>query len=622
MLEINSKDPRGVDLPMSVGNDDAKMFAGPETLAGRVEWRNQLHTWRTDAAERINYQDLVYRDSKLSSITDFNIALIWLWDELLFDFESGNFTPGKLLADSQKFGGLDGIILWHAYPVIGIDSRNQFDFYNDVPGLAKLIADLQLVGVKVYLNYNPWDRWTKRAGESDQQELADLVAKFGFDGLFLDTMKSADPDFMAPILKVNPKITIAGESRVQQERICDHVMSWAQWFSDSEIPGVIRAKWFEPRHMLHQTRRWNRSHIDELNIAWLNGAGMLLWEVVFGAWVGWNRRESQMWQEMVAILREHNELLTSGEWEPLTQLSEPAEAHGLYASKFSKNGTSLYTIVNKSVDEYHGEILPKLIGTVPGNGVGAVVSSEGELALLEFSYSSLSSDFPEKSSIRIQPLSGVAVQLSISFRNRECGLYDGAPFVDAWKPLPPNFHQLFTKVIETKIRLGHMESNQVTNNEYHQFLQSTGYTPKQSHRFLSHWQDGSPKADDLDNPVSYLDLADAKAYATWKKLVIPTEFEWQAYAQDNKNSRKRLWNLTDSVHSDGRTRFLILKGGSSFGVRNGQGAKSTSGIAESDWYVDGGVQDASWVEKLLLMGAGMSRSENIGFTCFRLATAT
>ena len=90
------------------------------------------------------------------------------------------------------------------------------------------------------------------------------------------------------------------------------------------------------------------------------------------------------------------------------------------------------------------------------------------------------------------------------------------------------------------------------------------------------------------------------------------------YALDKLSNEKALWNLTDSAHSDGRTRFLILKGGSSYSVRNGQGAKSTSGIAESDWYVDGGVQDSTWVEKLLLMGLGMSRSENISFTCFKL----
>ena len=73
--------------------------------------------------------------------------------------------------------------------------------------------------------------------------------------------------------------------------MCDHHLSWAQWFADSRVPGVIRARWFEQRHMLHHTRRWNRDHGEELHSAWLNGVGMLVWDAVFGSWVGWNDRD-------------------------------------------------------------------------------------------------------------------------------------------------------------------------------------------------------------------------------------------------------------------------------------------------------------------------------------------
>lgn len=616
MSDLNSKLPRGVDLPMPVGSDEAKIFSGPDSLQEREIWRQKLHDWKSEAIIRFSYDGKVYDDPDLSSKDSFNVALIWLWDELLFDFEAQRFTPKKLIEDSQKFGGLDGIILWHAYPVIGIDSRNQFDFYNEVPGLDKLIKEIQELGVKVYLNYNPWDRWTSRPIHSDQEELAQLVARYGFDGVFLDTMKSADPNFMAPILKVNPKIIVAGESRVQQERICDHVMSWAQWFADSEFPGVIRAKWFEPRHMLHQTRRWNRSHIEELHIAWLNGAGMLLWEVVFGSWVGWNQRETRMWKEMVAILRDHNDRITTGAWEPLTKLDDLAEAHEIYASSFTKDDSTLYTIINKNAQSYSGPILDGVSGRIPGEGVAAIIRNANGVSLLNFSYDGLSDAFEERKPQRLNALRGILTEHAFTYRNRECGLYDGAPFVDAWKPLPPNYHQIFSGSEVAPVRLGALDEHEVTNGEFLEFMEDSKYQPKVAHRFLAHWVNGKPLENEMNLPVRYVDLDDALAYAHWKRVLIPTEWEWQTYSMEGKTKKHTLWNLTDSEHTDGRTRFQILKGGSEYCVRNGQGAKSTSGIAESDWYVDGGFKDSSWVEKMLVMGLGMSRSENIGFTCF------
>ena len=62
-----------------------------------------------------------------------------------------------------------------------------------------------------------------------------------------------------------------------------------------------------------------------------------------------------------------------------------------------------------------------------------------------------------------------------------------------------------------------------------------------------------------------------------------------------------VWNWTESEHSDGITRFVMLKGGSEH-VSVG-----------SDWYTDGGVRDPSFSLKLLLAGLGVERSSSIGF---------
>ena len=614
---MDSRLPRPVDLASASNWDEAKIIAGPSTLAERKKWREELKAWRSHSAKRFDYNDAAYLNEKGADEPTYNLALIWLWDEILFDFEKQVFTPEKLIEDSNKFGGFDGIILWHAYPVIGIDSRNQFDFYNDVPGLADLIAKFQTAGIKIYLNYNPWDKWTDRPTSSDEIELARLVERFNFDGVFLDTLKSAEPTFMAPIKKVKSDLVIAGESTVQQGRICDHTMSWAQWFADSEIPGVLRAKYFEPRHMLHQTRRWNRSHIDELHIAWLNGAGMLVWEVVFGSWVGWNDRDTNMWREMVSILRQNHHLIINGDWEPLTALSPEAEAAHLYASSFSLGGSQLITIINKSDQDYNGPIAHGLSGSIPAWGISAISKSAEIASLHKFSYQTQSSNFPERNNVREESLVGELETLEYTYRNRETGMYSGAAFIEAWKPLPPNLHQVLNASITAPVSHGTLDSREVNNQEYLEFITATGYKPAVTNRFLAHWIDGAPTPDQLLEPVTYVDLADAVAYATWKGACIPSEWEWQFNSNAIDSTHPTHWNLTNSTHSDGRTRFQILKGGSSYNIRNGQGSHSASGLAESDWYVEGGVVDNTWIEKYLLMGLGLSRSENISFRCFR-----
>ena len=110
-------------------------------------------------------------------------------------------------------------------------------------------------------------------------------------------MKEARPGLLEA---VGPGVAFEGESTLPLARVCDHHLSWAQWFADSRVPGVIRARWFEQRHMLHHTRRWNRDHGEELHSAWLNGVGMLVWDAVFGSWVGWNDRDRALLAAMTA----------------------------------------------------------------------------------------------------------------------------------------------------------------------------------------------------------------------------------------------------------------------------------------------------------------------------------
>ena len=98
LTDLNPKEPRSVDFATPVGDDEAKIFAGPNSLADREQWRENLTSWRTEAKAKLNYDDCAYRNAAIANRSNYNCALIWLWDELLFDFENQVFTPEKLLA--------------------------------------------------------------------------------------------------------------------------------------------------------------------------------------------------------------------------------------------------------------------------------------------------------------------------------------------------------------------------------------------------------------------------------------------------------------------------------------------------------------------------------------------
>ena len=149
--------PRPIDLPTPVDGDlgSAKIIAAPDDPRDWPAWRDALARWRDGA--RSGYDGSAYGLPELAwTQRCFAVALVWLWDELLFDFERARFTPERLLDEGEReFGGFDGVVLWHAYPVIGIDERNQFDFYRDVPGIRELVAALRVRGVRVFVDYNP-----------------------------------------------------------------------------------------------------------------------------------------------------------------------------------------------------------------------------------------------------------------------------------------------------------------------------------------------------------------------------------------------------------------------------------------------------------------------------------
>ena len=158
------------------------------------------------------------------------------------------------------------------------------------------------------------------------------------------------------------------------------------------------------------------------------------------------------------------------------------------------------------------------------------------------------------------------------------------------KPLPPRLHD--QRTLERDVVLDHpvaVAPSEVTWASFDRFLAASGWRPRTPHRFLAE------RPSDPDAPVTFVDLDDARAYAAWAGARLPTEDEWQLAAQRGGPGWRhgQVWTWTESEHSDGRTRYVQLKGGSDYLAQG------------SEWYFDGGPQPPEVTAKLLLPGLGL-----------------
>ena len=484
------------------------------------------------------------------------------------------FTPDTFLADAvDRFGGFDAVVLWHAYPVIGIDARNQFDFYRDVPGLAELVDAFQRRGVRVFVDYNPWDTGTAtstntrddwRAGRRPRRRRRLPRHHEGGRRRAARALAALDP----------PSCSRASPRCRRTDR--RPPVTWAQWFADSPVPGVLRAHWFERRHMMHHTRRWNRDHSDELQSSWVNGAGMLVWDAVFGAWVGWNARDASTLRRMRRRSARSPTCCSPATGHRSPTGRPPRRRRGVRVPVLDAGRHALdrgqprrrrlpgrrARPRRRRRRRATGHVArPRRRTTAHrrrpvGDGAGtrrrrdrrrrrATAGADRRGPRPPRPTPTGRHDLPgarRRPGVRrpCRPAPRPATRSPSPAARTGCrsrtvaarpGCTTARPYVDEWKPLPPRLHDTVVEEVVVTVRRCAVAAREVTNGEYADFLAATGYRPLVANRFLRHWVGRRAARRGAPAPVTFVDLDDARAYAAWVGARLPTEFEWQLAAE-------------------------------------------------------------------------------------------
>ncbi len=592
---------KGITQPV-IPNFPSQIIHPPENTSTWDDWRKELIKKRTEIKAKIGYSDRLYTDKNYQWASKcFNITMLMLFDKRFYNAVNGEFNVNAFLQDGiDQVGGYDGVVLWHAYPRIGFDDRNQFDFYRGFPGglqgLRKIVKAFHNKGVKVFIDYNPWDTGTRRENESDIDMLCTIIAAIDADGIFLDTMDAAMEGLRDKLDKVKKGIVLESELEVPVERIKDHNMSWAQNYEEGTVPGILWNKWFERRHLMHLTRRWATDHSSEIHIAWMNGCGMIIWDNIFGTANLYNQRDKSILRLMLPVQRRYHRLFSGEDWVPLI----PTRIAGVFANQWKKDDTTIWTIVNTTKTDQYGLLLslPHTKGTryynlltgketgivsndtayitdsIKSRGIGAILALKKEdinsgldsflhrQSLLYAKYiddttkiisdekivlTGLASYTKKTMPENMKLIEGVSYPANICFTQRECGFYpeSGKTYQE---PPKGRWFETICRTSNVVLQTYAIDETPVTNRQFYSFLQSTHYKPAERDHFLQHWINGKPPHGKEDHPVVYVNIEDARAYAKWAGKRLPTEAEWQYAAEGPRHLLYPWGNIFDSAN--------------------------------------------------------------------------
>ena len=172
-----------------------------------------------------SFDERLYRREDLHWIQKaYVMHLMMAWDKDYYDGALGQFNWAKFLQRASRlYGGDDVVCLWPTWPTLGLDPRNQFDMYRDLPGGLKMLramADtLRKHNTKFFIAYNPWDESTRSEGHL--QGLADLSRETSADGVVLDTQGESSMELQLAADNVKLGVIMYSEGMaVRCRKIC------------------------------------------------------------------------------------------------------------------------------------------------------------------------------------------------------------------------------------------------------------------------------------------------------------------------------------------------------------------------------------------------------------------
>ncbi len=303
-----------------------------------------------------SFNDELYRRDDLKWIrTSYLMILQMAWDRDFYDRFSGKSGLDSFLARyNTLFDHVDVYAIWPTWPRLGLDERNQWDLYRDLPGGLEGLRDIgrhvRLNDGRFFISYNPWDKSTRE--ESHLTGITEMITATEADGVVLDTQ---------------------GGSSAELQQAADTVRKGVVMYSEGmpvikDMPGIVAArvhnalflspelnlnKLIKPDFAIFRVADVGEDVLHrEISVAFFNGYGTELNLYRPGGRGDEYEADLQYLARTTFLLRRNSDAFLDSNWTPLIK----SEADKVYINRWNAGGKTIFTVLNMDHLGYEGPL--------------------------------------------------------------------------------------------------------------------------------------------------------------------------------------------------------------------------------------------------------------------------
>ena len=269
--------------------------------------------------------------------------------------KQGQYTyPEFLKKGIEYFGNIDVYGIWPTWPRLGLDKRNQWDMYRDLPGGTAQLRNFARLsrpyGTRFFIAYNPWDNSTRK--EDHYSGMAKVISEIEADGVVLDTRGSSSFELQAAADNARKGVIMYSEGMPVVK----------------DMPGIISArvhnaiflspelnlnKLIKPDFAIFRVCDVGEDIIHrEIAVSFFNGYGTELNMYRPGGRNENYEADLEFLARTTFILRQNNDAFLDNNWTPLVETS----ADNVFVNRWKSGNKIVYTVLNMRPEGFSGKL--------------------------------------------------------------------------------------------------------------------------------------------------------------------------------------------------------------------------------------------------------------------------